>query len=174
VKRVLCLGVLLVALVSASVWATGPTPTQTPALTLSGTIALRNDVNILTGSGVFVFDVNMLQTLLPVTTYTVTDPWMGEKLYGGVLLSDLLKFVGVPAGAQRAVVIASDQKEFIVQIADATAYPILIAYSANSKVIKASSGGPLKLVFPYQIAGVEALYPAEQWSWYVIGIRVEY
>ncbi len=173
-KRSLCLGVLLVALVSAAVWATGPVPTQTPALTLSGTIALRNDVNILTGAGVFVFDLNMLKTLLPVTAYTVTDPWLGEKLYGGVLLSDLLKFVGVPAGAQRAVVIASDAKEFVVQIADVNAYPILIAYSANDKVIKASSGGPLKLVFPYQVAGVEALYAPEQWSWFVIGIRVEY
>lgn len=172
-KRVVCLGLLLAAAVSAVAWATGPTPTGAVVLTMSGSIALRNDVDILTGSGVFKFDLDMVKAR-PVTSYTVTDPWMGEKLYGGVLLSDLLKYVGVPQDAKRAVIVASDGKEFVVQIADAMTYPILIAYSANDKVIKASSGGPLKLVFPYQIAGVEALYPPEQWSWFVIGIRVEF
>jgi hypothetical protein len=173
VKRKLCLGVLLVALLGVAAWATGTVPTGPVVLTMSGTIALHNNVNILNGAGVFQFDMDMLKGL-PFTSYTVTDPWMGEKLYGGVLLSDLLKYVGIPADAKLAVVVASDAKEFVVKIADAYQYPILIAYSANDKVIKASSGGPLKLVFPYQIEGVEALYPAEQWSWYVIEIRVEF
>jgi hypothetical protein len=173
VKRTLCLGLLIVALMGVAALGTGPTPIGPVALTMSGTIALHNDIDIMKGAGVFRFDLDMVKAL-PYLAYTVTDPWMGEKLYGGVLLSDLLKYVGIPADAKRAVIIASDGKEFVVQIKDAFAYPILIAYSANDKVIKASSGGPLKLVFPYQIAGVEQLYAPEQWSWYVIGIRVEY
>jgi hypothetical protein len=147
-------------------------PTGEVALTISGPMVLMNKWDEASSAGVFEFDLDMLKAL-PVNAYTVTDPWLGEKTYSGVLLSDLLKWVAVPLDAQRAIVIASDGMEFVVQIKDANQYPILIAYASNAKVIKATSGGPLKLVFPYQIAGVEQLYAPEQWSWYVIGIRVE-
>lgn len=172
-KRTLCLSVLLVALVSAAVWATGMVPTGEVALTISGPMVLMNRWNEAAGAGVFDFDLDMLKAL-PATTYTVTDPWLGEKTYTGVLLSELLDWVAVPLDAQQVVVVASDGMEFVVQIKDADQYPIIIAYASKDKAIKASSGGPLKLVFPYQIAGVEQLYAPEQWSWYVIGIRVEY
>jgi len=49
----------------------------------------------------------------------------------------------------------------------------MIAYASNDKVIKASSGGPLKLVFHTRSRCGGAVRP-EQWSWYVIEIRVEY
>jgi hypothetical protein len=172
VKRTLCLGVLLVALVSAAAWATGMVPTGDVALTISGPMMLMNRWDATAG-GVFDFDLDMLKAL-PATTYTVTDPWLGEKTYTGVLLSDLLKWVAVDLYAAKAVLVASDGMEFTVQIADASQYPIMIAYASNNKVIKATSGGPLKLVFPYQIEGVEALYSPDNWAWYVIGIRVEY
>ncbi len=172
-KRTLCLGVLLVALASSAVWAAGMVPTGEVALTMSGPMTLMNRWDEAAGAGVFDFDMDMLKAL-PATTYTVTDPWLGEKTYTGVRLSDLLQWVGVDLYAQKVVIVASDGMEFTVQIKDADQYPIIIAYASNNKVIKAGSGGPLKLVFPYQIAGVEALYSPDSWSWYVIGIRVEY
>jgi hypothetical protein len=172
VKRTFCLGVLLVALVSAAAWATGMVPTGEVALTVSGPMVLMNRWDATAG-GVFDFDMDMLKAL-PATTYTVTDPWLGEKKYTGILLADLLKWIAVDLYAVKAVLVASDGMEFAVQIADASQYPIMIAYASNDKVIKATSGGPLKLVFPYQIEGVETLYSPENWAWYVIGIRVEY
>jgi len=171
VKRTLCLGAVLVALISASAWATGLVPTGDVALTLSGSIFLTNTWDEATQVGGFQFDLDMLKAF-PVTSYTVTDPWLGEKTYGGVLLIDLLSWVGYDLNAENIVVVASDGMEFTVKTADAKTYPIMIAYSANNKVIKASSGGPLKLVYPYQIAGVEDLYSPDNWAWYVIGIRV--
>lgn len=172
-KRMVGVGVVLVALVSLAAWAGPWVRTGDVALTISGPIFLMNAYDEGRGAGVCQLDLDMVKAL-PATTYTVTDPWLGEKKYTGVLLSDLLKWVAVDLFAQKVVLVASDGMEFTVQIADANAYPIMIAYASNDKVIKASSGGPLKLVYPYQIEGVEALYAPEQWAWYVIEIRVEY
>jgi hypothetical protein len=173
VKRMLCLGLLVAALVGATVWATDMMPTGEVALTISGPLFLMNRWDAAAGAGVFDFDLGMLNTL-PATTYTVTDPWLGEKTYTGVRLSDLLAWVGVDHYATKVVMVCSDAAEFVVQIEDAAQYPIMIAYASNNKVIKAGSGGPLKLVYPYQIEGVEALYSPDNWAWYVVGIRVEY
>ncbi len=173
VKRMLCVGVVLVALVSLAASAGPWVRTGDVVLTISGPIFLMNTWDEARSAGVCQLDLDMLKAL-PATTYTVTDPWLGEKKYTGVLLSDLLKWVAIDVFAQKAVVVASDAKEFVVEIKDANQYPIMIAYASNDKVIKASSGGPLKLVFPYQIEGVEALYAPEQWSWYVVEIRVDY
>ncbi len=172
-KRMVGVGVVLVALVSLAAWAGPWVRTGDVALTISGPMVLMNAWDEARGAGVCQLDLDMIKALT-ATTYTVTDPWLGEKKYTGVLLSDLLKWVAIDLFAQKVVVVASDGMEFVVQIKDANQYPIMIAYASNDKVIKASSGGPLKLVFPYQIEGVEALYAPEQWSWYVIEIRVEY
>ncbi len=166
-KRVLSMGV--VAALVAGVFAMGqvPTPAGDVVLTLSGSIALRN------ADEVFQFDLDMLKAL-PFVAYEVEDPWLGTQVYGGVDLSSLLHYVGIPAAAKRAVIVASDAKEFPVEIKDALYYPILIAYSSGGERIRASRGGPLKLVFPYQIEGVEDLYAPEMWSWFVVEIRIEY
>lgn len=171
-KRMLCLGVLLVALVVPAAWATSWAPAGDVVLTISGPVTLMNAYDETRGAGVSQFDIDMLKSL-PATTYTVTDPWLGEKKYTGVLLSELLAWVAAPLDAKQVVIVASDGMEFVVQVADAAAYPIMIAYASNDKVIKAGSGGPLKLVYPYQIEGVETLYAPEQWAWFVIEIRVE-
>lgn len=171
-KRALCLGVLWVALAVSAAWATGMVPEGDVVLTVSGPIFLMNRWDEAAG-GVFDFDMAMVQAL-PATTYTVTDPWLGEKTYTGVRLSDLLSWLGADLYAKQVVLVASDAMEFTVQIKDAQDYPIIVAYASNNKTIKAGSGGPLKLAYPYQIEGVEALYPPENWAWYVIGIRVEY
>ena len=63
-----------------------PQPAGDVVLTVSGTIALTN------GEGVFAMDEAMLRSL-PMVEYFVTDPWMGESTYGGVLLSTLLEYV---------------------------------------------------------------------------------
>jgi hypothetical protein len=167
VKRIACLALLVVGLLGVVVFGQVPVPTGEVALTMSGAIALRTD------TGTFQFDMDMLKAL-PFVAYEVEDPWMGVQVYGGVRLVDLLDYVGIPAGAKRAVIVASDEMEFPVEIKDALYYPILIAYTSDGNAIKASAGGPLKLVFPYQIVGMEQLYSPDLWSWYVVEIRVEY
>jgi hypothetical protein len=167
VKRILCLGLVLVSLIAVAAFGQVPAPTGEVVLKMTGAIALRN------AEGVFTFDLDMLKAL-PFVAYMVTDPWLGDQVYGGVRLADLLSYVGIPADAKRVVIVASDAKEFPIAMKDALYYPILIAFTSDGNPIKASKGGPLKLVYPYQIEGMEALYAPEQWSWYVIEIRVEF
>ncbi len=171
-KRLLCLGVLLVGLLSAAAWA-GGVPTGDVVLTISGPLFLSNRYDDTRGAAVFEFDMDMLKEL-PVTTYTVTDPWLGEKTYTGVTLADLLGWVGVDYYATKVTVIASDGMSAPVDTKDAATWPIMIAYASNNKAIKASSGGPLKLVFPYQIAGVEDKYIPDSWMWFVVELSVGY
>lgn len=166
-KRLASLGLLIVGLLGVVAFGQVPAPTGDVVLTLSGAIALRTE------AGVFQFDLEMLKAL-PFVAYEVEDPWLGTQVYGGVRLADLLAYVGIPADAKQVVIVASDAKEFPVAVKDALYYPILIAYTSDGNPIKASKGGPLKLVYPYQIAGMEELYAPEQWSWYVIEIRVDF
>ncbi len=166
-KRILGLGVVIVSLVAVAAFGQIPAPTGDIVLKLTGAVALQNT------EGGFAFDLDMLKAL-PFVAYMVTDPWLGDQVYGGVRLADLLAYVGVPADAKTVVIVASDEKEFPVAMKDALYYPILIAYTSDGNPIKASKGGPLKLVYPYQIEGMEALYAPEQWSWYVIEIRVDF
>jgi hypothetical protein len=161
---VVVVGLLAVSAVGKDV----PAPVGDVALTVSGVIALTN------GDGIFAMDDAMLRAL-PQVSYFVTDPWMGPNTYGGVLLSTLLEYVGFPLGASQVVLVASDAKEFPIKIADALTYPILLVMDDADGALLPSLGGPIKVAYPYEAyPEVENLYPPEQWSWWVIEVRVEY
>ena len=119
---------LLVALLVVGLFAVGgiakdiPVPAGDPMLTITGAIALTNS------DGAFAFDEAMLRAL-PAIEYFVVDPWMGDKTYGGVLLSTVLEYVGFPLGADKVVLVASDAKEFEIKIADILVYPIILMHN---------------------------------------------
>ena len=162
----LCL--LVVGILGTVALAQGcPVPTGDVVLTLSGAIALENE------DGVLELDMAMLEAL-PYTDYEVEDPWLGTQVYGGVELGVLLDYVGIPADTARIVTVASDGLEVVIEAKDALYYPILLAFMSDGDEIISSMGGPIKLAFPYQIEGVEELYPPEVWSWFVVEVRVEY
>ena len=161
---VMMVGILAVSAAGKDV----PVPTGDVALTVSGVVALTN------GDGVFAMDDAMLRAL-PQVKYFVTDPWMGDNTYGGVLLSTVLEYVGFPLGAEQVVLVASDEKEFAIKIADALTYPILLVMDDADGALIAALGGPVKIAYPYNAyPGVEDLYPPEQWAWYVVELRIEY
>ena len=168
-KARLCVLALLVGVLAVSVAAKDiPAPAGDVVLTVTGTVALTNT------DGGFAFDVAMLRAL-PQVTYVVEDPWMGENTYGGVLLSTVLKYVGFPLGAEQVVLVASDEKEFPVKIADALAYPILLVMDDADGPLLEALGGPIKIAYPYNAyPETETLYPPEQWAWFVIELRIEY
>lgn len=145
-----------------------PVPAGDVALTVTGAVALTN------GDGVFTMDEAMLRAL-PQVEYFVTDPWMGDNTYGGVLLSTVLEYVGFPLGADQVVLVASDDKEFPIKIADALAYPILLVMDDADGALIAALGGPIKVAYPYNAyPGLEDLYTPDNWAWYVIELRIEY
>jgi hypothetical protein len=140
-------------------------------LTVSGVIALRDE------EGVCAFTLDELKAL-PATGYTVTDPWLGSRNYYGVAISDLLAYVGVPAHAKDVVLVCSDGKEFTVSYAHVLEYPIILTYGTVSgesvRALPASQGGPVKLVYPlHEYPEILDIYPADNWAWFVVGVRVE-
>jgi hypothetical protein len=160
----LLVGVLAVSAAAKDV----PAPTGDVALTVTGAIALMN------GDSVFEMDDAMLRAL-PQVSYLVADPWMGDNTYGGVLLSTILEYVGFPLGAEEVVLVASDEKEFPVKIADALAYPILLVMDDADGALLESLGGPVKVAYPYNAyPGLEEIYPPEQWAWWIVELRIEY
>jgi hypothetical protein len=158
--------VVVSVLFALSVMAIGST-----VLTVSGMIALRDS------DGVCNFTLDELKTLTS-TTYEVADPWLGNRTYHGVRLSELLNYVGVPANAKDVVLVCSDGKEFTVSYQHVLEYPIMLTYGTVSgesiRALPASQGGPVKLVYPIDdYPEVLEIYPAENWAWFVIGVRVE-
>lgn len=160
----LMVGVLAVSVAAKDV----PQPTGDVILTITGAVALTNV------DGGFAMDEAMLRAL-PQVEYFVTDPWMGDNTYGGVLLSTVLEYVGFPLGAELVVTVASDDKEVPVKIADMLAYPILLVMDDADGALISALGGPVKLAFPYNAyPGLEDLYTPEAWNWYVVELRIEY
>lgn len=160
-KAVFCLIALL--------FVTGIVLADSVALTVKGVIALRDE------KGEYAFTMEELEAL-PQTTYFVTDPYLGDKTYRGVAISEILKFVGVPANTKNVVIVASDGMEISLEYSDVIEYPIILAYAtvSNEKVraIPASQGGPVKLVFPIE-EHPDLLEKYPEWSWWVVEIRVE-
>ena len=164
VVMVMMVGVLAVSAIAKD----APQPAGDVMLTVTGAIALTN------GDGVFAMDDAMLRAL-PQVAYLVADPWMGDNTYGGVLLSTLLEYVGFPLGAEKVVLVASDEKEFEIKVADALAYPIMLVMDDADGALLESLGGPIKVAYPYNAyPEVEALYPPEQWAWWVVEVRIDY
>lgn len=160
----LSIGLLAVAATAKD----APQPTGDIALTVSGAIALTN------GDGVFAMDDAMLRAL-PMVEYFVTDPWMGGSTYGGVLVSTLIEYVGFPLGAEQVVLVASDEKEFAIKIADALTYPILLVLDGDGEALVESLGGPVKVAYPYEAyPSLEEAYPPENWAWWIVEVRIEY
>jgi len=167
-RKLIVVGMLGLLLAGTMAFADIPTPEEAVMLTVSGTIALRNV------GDEFHFDMNMLQEL-PYVEYEVDDPWLsGTQEYRGVKLQTILEYVGYPAEADRAVIVAADDMRAPVQVEHAVEYPIMIAYQLNGEAISSGRGGPLKLVFPYQYEEVQELYTHDMWAWFVVRLQVEY
>ena len=105
-------------------------------------------------------------------TQTVTDPNLGKTYdFVGVTLSDLMEMAGA-TDCTSITVVASDKMSTTITAEDAANYPIMLANAyADGKDISAGSGGPVKLVFPYdQYSDLESKYAADTWMWYVIEV----
>jgi len=152
------------------IFVTGIVLADSATLTVSGVIALRDE------KGEHVFTTEELESFQQVTFF-VTDPYLGDKTYRGVAISDLLKYVGVPANTKNVVIVASDGMEVPIEYSDVMEYPIILAYATVSgekvRTIPSSQGGPIKLVFPLQ-EHPELFEKYPNWSWWVVGIRVEF
>ncbi|MDK2930436.1 MAG: hypothetical protein PWR07_567 [Bacillota bacterium] len=144
-----------------------PKPAGKVVLTVTGDITVKNSDTGLE------FDMPMLESL-GLTKCEVKDPWLGKKVYEGVLISTILQYAGAVSTADEVIVVAKDGKKVSVKVADAIKYPIMLATKDGGKAIGSGLGGPIKLVFPYDThPEVEKIHGKNDWNWYVVTLEVK-
>ncbi|MEA4884733.1 MAG: hypothetical protein VB144_13965 [Clostridia bacterium] len=157
----------LLMLVGSMCLAAPAAPTGKVVLTVIGPI---DEKNCEKG---FEFDMAMLEKV-GIQICETRDPWLGNKKYGGVLISEILKYVGASKSASEILAIAKDGKKVTIKAEDLAKYPIMLATQDGGKAIGSGLGGPIKLVFPYAgFPELEAAYNKEQWNWFVVTLEVK-
>ena len=129
---------LIVTSVSAEMLAV---PSGAPVLTVSGKVNKTNQAETA------VFDRAMLEAMSPVSFKTRTIWTEGENEFTGVLLSELLRNLGIESGTLRATAINDYAVD--IPVADALKEPAIIAYKINGQPMSVREKGPLWIVYPY-------------------------
>jgi hypothetical protein len=131
-----------------------------PVLKLDGNIGTTNDGNTL------LLDIPTLERL-GLIRYSVDDPWLKREIaYTGVQLSELVRVARPPADATSMHMVALDDYQVDISIADAKRWPIMLATELDGKRMRVSNGGPTRIVFPYGLSsGLDELKYKDLWIW---------
>ena len=143
-----------------------PSPSQEVVLTISGLVAAKNTSDAL------VLDIPTLEKL-GLVKYTVHDPWLKQTItYSGVLMSDLLKYAGTFHTAQSVHMVALDDYQVDIPIADINKWPILLATRANSEYLSVDNFGPTKIIYPYGSHSIDPISHNDLWIWSLKSMEV--
>lgn len=87
---------------------------------------------------------------LGVLEIRVRDPWREENVsYSGVLLSDLLTYVGADSGAPEVRVVGMDGYEAGIPAETLRDFAVLLATRCEGEPMAIADGGPARIIFPY-------------------------
>ncbi|MBC7731911.1 MAG: molybdopterin-dependent oxidoreductase [Bacteriovorax sp.] len=110
-------------------------------LTVTGTLSVRNEAEAA------VFDLALLDQL-PQHSFSTKTPWYPEaRKFSGVLVSDLLKAVGVQGTTLKAVALNDYRVEIPVE--DLVRHGAMIASQLDGKPIAVRDKGPLLIIYPF-------------------------
>lgn len=139
-----------------------PRPAETPILTVAGLVPgapVRLDRPTLRAMGTI--------------SYTVEDPFAGRPItYEGVLISRLLDVLGADRGASILHLVALNDYESDITVADMRRWPVILAFAADGKVLSITEKGPLMVVFPIHAYDIDMVTYESQWVWQVASIEV--
>lgn len=117
-----------------------PPPSGPVLLSVTGQIAHTN------APGRADLDFALLLALGPHKLATTT-PWTdGTPVFRGVLIRDILAFLGASGEAVRAT--AHNDSRIEIPISDFLDYPVLLAYEMNGQRLSIRDKGPLWIIFP--------------------------
>ena len=145
-----------------------PTPTGRKVLAVSGNISSAN-----VGASA-VFDMATLESIC-VVQFTTETAWSEDPItFDGVLLSAVLDVIGASAGATTLKVTALNDYAIEVPIADARAWPTILALKADGEYMSVRDKGPLWLVYPRHMNSQfgNDKYNA-RWIWQIATIEVQ-
>jgi hypothetical protein len=118
-----------------------PKPEGRVVLTLSGKVLKSNSEE-----GLVRLDMATLESL-PAFTFQTVTPWTeGLHTYQGVLLTELLTWVG--AQGEQLKVTALNDYSSLVDLNRTKPYPVILAYKSDGEYMKVRDKGPLWLIYP--------------------------
>ena len=118
-------------------------PSGPEILEVNGAIAVSNE------DGKAVFDLEMLDAL-PQRVTKATTPWYtGEHEFSGVIVSDLLDYLG--AEGESVTVTALNDYSAEIPMEDIGKYPIILATRIDGKELSVREKGPLFLIYPFDL-----------------------
>ena len=143
-----------------------PSPSQKVVLSISGQVATKNTADSLE------LDMSTLEKL-GLVKYQVHDPWLKQTFtYTGVLMSDLLKYAGASQSARSVHMVALDDYQVDIPIADIEMWPILLATRANGEFMNVDNYGPLRIIYPYGSHSIDPVSHNDLWIWSLKSIEV--
>jgi len=118
-----------------------PKPQGKVLLTIKGNITHTNT------EGAAEFDLAMLENFKP-QSFTTRSPWTeGPTEFEGVLMTELLKYVG--AGSTDVHAVALDDYWFDFDTRNFESVPVIVAYKKAGKYMRIRDQGPLWIMFPF-------------------------
>ena len=143
-----------------------PTPSGEKVLAISGLVAAKN------GDDALSFDIPTLERL-GLVEYSVNDPWLKDTFtYTGVLMSDLLKYAGTFHTAQSVHIVALDDYQVDIPIADIDKWPILLATRSNGEYLSVDNFGATKIIYPYGSHSIDKTSHNDLWIWSLKSMEV--
>ena len=87
-------------------------------------------------------------------------------------MSDLLKYAGTFHTAQSVHIVALDDYQVDIPIAEFNKWPILLATRANGEYLTVDNYGPTKIIYPYGSHSIDQTSHNDLWIWSLQSIEV--
>ncbi len=127
-------------------------------MTFTASLSFSNDLDVLTVTGnitktnqpdkkTFIFSFNELSKLPNTIVHTKTI-WTSTSDFSGPLISEILSAVGAHENAKTVEVKTIDNFYVTIPISDFKQWEVILAYSRDGRRLKASTKGPLWIIYP--------------------------
>ena len=118
-------------------------PTGAEILEVNGSITSSN------ADGKAIFDLEMLDAL-PQRVTRATTPWYtGEHEFSGVIISDLLDYLG--ASGENVTFTALNDYASEIPMAELKGMPVILATRVDGEELSVRDKGPLFVIYPFDL-----------------------
>ncbi|WP_051960550.1 molybdopterin-dependent oxidoreductase [Devosia riboflavina] len=118
-------------------------PTGTEILEVNGSITSSN------ADGKAIFDLEMLDTLPQRVTKAITPWYTGEREFSGVIISDLLEYLG--ASGDNVTFTALNDYAAEIPMEELENLPIILATRVDGQELSVRDKGPLFVIYPFDL-----------------------
>ena len=145
-----------------------PLPSGEVILTITGNVSVTNVGDTLQ------LDMATLERM-GLVKYPVLDPYLNEEnVYTGLLMSDLARVLGVTGPEEVFQIVALDDYQVNLTLAEFQRWPILLATRNGDEYMTIENSGPTRIIFPYNThSELDPVKYNDSWIWNVASINVD-